>query len=151
MHLPIHIKEQGMNKTITDDRNQSREAVQDALLVRAAQQDPAQFDALYARWLKPIYRYFYFRLGQHQRRGGFDLTGFPADLSRPAALSQPGALFPPGCLRSRMPVWVDFYRKDSRKGCARDADREPGNPLRFNGSFPHRPFRRRRLNSYFQC
>jgi len=103
-----------MNKTITDDRNQSREAVQDALLVRAAQQDPAQFDALYARWLKPIYRYFYFRLGSI--KDAEDLTSqvflqIYRDLPRYHSRGAFSAwLF--AIAHARL---VDFYRKDSRK------------------------------------
>jgi RNA polymerase sigma-70 factor (ECF subfamily) len=112
MHLPIHVKEYRMNKT--DDGNQRREAVQDALLVRAAQQDSAQFDALYARWLKPIYRYFYFRLGSI--KDAEDLTS--------QVFLQVYRDLPHYHSRGTFSAWlfaiaharlVDFYRKDSHK------------------------------------
>ena len=36
---------------------------EDAALVVAAQQNPAEFKLLYTKWLKRVYRYFYFRVG----------------------------------------------------------------------------------------
>ncbi|NPV39978.1 MAG: sigma-70 family RNA polymerase sigma factor [Anaerolineae bacterium] len=52
-----------MNQTITEDDRQSPAKENEDELVQAAQQNPARFDALYTRWLKPVYRYFYFRAG----------------------------------------------------------------------------------------
>lgn len=37
----------------------------DRALVEAAQADPAQFDALYRRYLAPVYSYAYYELGDH--------------------------------------------------------------------------------------
>ena len=45
------------------DPNTTENMDADAQLVRAAQQDPSTFEALYRKWLSPVYRYFYFRLG----------------------------------------------------------------------------------------
>lgn len=39
---------------------------EDLLLIRAAQQNPAEFKQLYLKWLKPVYRYFYFRIGNEK-------------------------------------------------------------------------------------
>lgn len=36
---------------------------EDAEMVYAAQKNPAAFKHLYNKWLKPVYRYFYFRVG----------------------------------------------------------------------------------------
>jgi RNA polymerase sigma-70 factor (ECF subfamily) len=44
----------------------------DEALARAAQQDPLLFTALYTRYLDPIYRYCYVRLGSHE--GAEDAT-----------------------------------------------------------------------------
>jgi RNA polymerase sigma-70 factor (ECF subfamily) len=57
MHFQNPSKERHM------DPNTSENIDADAQLVRAAQQDPAAFEALYRKWLSPVYRYFYFRLG----------------------------------------------------------------------------------------
>lgn len=52
-----------MDQNILEDHIPTRRMQEDAQLVRAAQRDPAEFEALYRKWLKPVYRYFYFRLG----------------------------------------------------------------------------------------
>jgi RNA polymerase sigma-70 factor (ECF subfamily) len=38
--------------------------VEESELIRAAQKDPAQFQALYDRWAVPVYQYFYHRTGE---------------------------------------------------------------------------------------
>jgi len=52
-----------MNQTIPWDETQTKLVSDDTALVLAAQQNPAAFQPLYQKWLKPIYRYFYFRVG----------------------------------------------------------------------------------------
>jgi RNA polymerase sigma-70 factor (ECF subfamily) len=52
-----------MSELILLEVDQSRSLDEDAKLVLAAQQNPAEFKQLYLKWLKPIYRYFYFRVG----------------------------------------------------------------------------------------
>lgn len=54
------------------DPKTSESIDEDALQMRAAQKDPAAFEALYRKWLSPVYRYFYFRLGSI--RDAEDLT-----------------------------------------------------------------------------
>jgi RNA polymerase sigma-70 factor (ECF subfamily) len=39
---------------------------EDARLVEAAQVTPADFKPLYQKWIKPVYRYFYFRVGNEK-------------------------------------------------------------------------------------
>ena len=52
-----------MNQTIPWQDIQTQPMTDDAALVLAAQDNPAAFQPLYQKWLKPIYRYFYFRVG----------------------------------------------------------------------------------------
>jgi RNA polymerase sigma-70 factor (ECF subfamily) len=52
-----------MDQNILEDRISMRQMHEDAELVSASQRNPAAFEALYRKWLKPVYRYFYFRLG----------------------------------------------------------------------------------------
>jgi RNA polymerase sigma-70 factor, ECF subfamily len=56
-------KEKRMNQTILWDETQTKTVIDDSEIVLAAQQNPAAFQPLYQKWLKPIYRYFYFRVG----------------------------------------------------------------------------------------
>lgn len=52
-----------MSQLITWDGNQNCPIAEDVQLVSATQQNPAEFKQVYLKWLKPVYRYFYFRLG----------------------------------------------------------------------------------------
>ena len=53
-----------MNQTILMEEPVQFAAVEnDAEIIEAAQKNPAAFQPLYQKWLKPIYRYFYFRVG----------------------------------------------------------------------------------------
>jgi len=47
----------------SQDRGGQQNTGNDALLVRAARRDPAAFAALYRRYVTPIYRYLYSRVG----------------------------------------------------------------------------------------
>lgn len=38
----------------------------DERLVQAAQRNPVDFKPIYQKWLKPVYRYFYFRVGNEK-------------------------------------------------------------------------------------
>lgn len=52
-----------MVQSIALDLPQNALADDDTKLVLAAQRNPAEFRQLYQKWLKPVYRYFYFRVG----------------------------------------------------------------------------------------
>ncbi len=102
-----------MNQTISEERNQCQRADEDTELVIAAQQNPARFESLYLKWLKPVYRYFYFRLGNI--KDAEDLTSqvflqVYKDLPRYRSRGAFSAwLF--SIAHARL---VDYYRKDSR-------------------------------------
>jgi RNA polymerase sigma-70 factor (ECF subfamily) len=51
-----------MSETMILDINQRSGLDEDAKLVVAAQQNPAEFRQLYVKWLKPVYRYIFFRV-----------------------------------------------------------------------------------------
>ncbi|HAF62815.1 MAG TPA: hypothetical protein DCK95_10900 [Anaerolineaceae bacterium] len=103
-----------MNQTISVERDQSQQTDEDTELVIAAQQNPARFENLYLKWLKPVYRYFYFRLGNI--KDAEDLTSqvflqVYKDLPRYRSRGAFSAwLF--SIAHARL---VDYYRKDSRK------------------------------------
>ena len=46
---------------------------EDGLLIIEAQKNPQQFKKLYQKWLSPVFRYFYFRVGNS--KDAEDLTG----------------------------------------------------------------------------
>lgn len=48
------------------DREHISSLDEDARLVQAAQKNPADFKPIYQKWLKPVYRYFYFRVGNEK-------------------------------------------------------------------------------------
>src|SRR5512147_978265 len=50
----------------TIDREYAGSLDDDERLVRAAQKNPADFKPIYQKWLKPVYRYFYFRVGNEK-------------------------------------------------------------------------------------
>ncbi len=50
----------------TFDREPESADDEDARLVEAAQKSPAEFRPIYQKWLKPVYRYFYFRVGNEE-------------------------------------------------------------------------------------
>jgi len=53
-----------MNQTITwEDPGKLQIDLEDSVILAAAQKNPAAFQPLYQKWLKPVYRYFYFRVG----------------------------------------------------------------------------------------
>jgi RNA polymerase sigma-70 factor, ECF subfamily len=55
-----------MSETICLEPSQSQVMDEDFDLVRAAQKNPADFKQLYLKWLKPVYRYFFFRVGNEK-------------------------------------------------------------------------------------
>ena len=50
----------------------------DEILVQAAQRNPADFKPIYQKWLKPVYRYFYFRVGNESALGHLKNRSFTA-------------------------------------------------------------------------
>lgn len=111
-----------MNRSISLKRHEDCRIVEDAELVSAAQQNPAKFEYLYLKWIKPVYRYFYFRLGNV--KDAEDLTSQVflkayKDLPRYRNRGSFSAwLF--SIAHARL---VDHYRKGSRKA-AREIDIE---------------------------
>lgn len=86
----------------------------DAGLVLAAQKDPASFEALYNRWVIPVYQYFYHRTRE---------TSSAEDLTSQLFLSVYQAL-PRYQHRGRFAAWLftiarniyrTYYRKDQRE------------------------------------
>ncbi len=55
-----------MSETICLEPRRIQEMDEDFDLVQAAQQNPADFKQLYLKWLKPVYRYFFFRIGNEK-------------------------------------------------------------------------------------
>ena len=103
-----------MEQTIQDEYKSDRPIDEDVELVYAAQQNPSAFEAIYQKWLKPVYRYFYFRLGNV--KDAEDLTAqvflkvfqdLPRYRSRKAFSAW---LF--SIAHARL---VDHYRKNARK------------------------------------
>jgi RNA polymerase sigma-70 factor, ECF subfamily len=107
-------KEKRMNQTISWEDSQTKPVSDDSTLVMAAQQNPAAFQPLYQKWIKPIYRYFYFRVGNV--KDAEDLTSqvflkVYEDLPRYRSKGNFSAwLFT--IAHSRM---VDFFRKVNRE------------------------------------
>ena len=97
---------------------------EDARLVQAAQENPADFKVIYQKWLKPVYRYFYFRVGNE--RDAEDLTSqvflkVYEDLPRYRNRGYFSAwLFTIARARA-----VDFYRKKKREVPLTEADLLP--------------------------
>ena len=94
---------------------------EDARLVVAAQQNPAEFRQLYSKWLKPVYRYFYFRVGNVE-----DAEDLTAQVFLKAYETLPryrnrgsfsGWLFTIAHARA-----VDYYRKGRREVTLEDSD-----------------------------
>ncbi len=108
-----------MEQTIQDEYKSHRQTDEDVELVYAAQQNPSAFEAIYHKWLKPVYRYFYFRLGNV--KDAEDLTAQVflkvfQDLPRYRSRKTFSAwLF--SIAHARL---VDHYRKNARK-TAREA------------------------------
>jgi RNA polymerase sigma-70 factor (ECF subfamily) len=105
----------------TIDREYASSLDDDERLVQAAQRDPADFKPIYQKWLKPIYRYFYFRVGNE--KDAEDLTSqvfirVYEDLPRYRKRGYFSAwLFTIARARA-----VDFYRKKKREVPLSEAD-----------------------------
>ena len=128
-----------MDQNILEDHIPMRRIQEDTVLARAAQQSPAEFEALYRKWLKPVYRYFYFRLGN--TRDAEDLTAqvfLKAYQDLPHYRSR-GA-FSAWLFTIAHARLVDHYRRDGRKSGPRNS---PSNNWK---SPPARRTRRRRLS-----
>ena len=103
-----------MKQTSLSIKTPNEKIIEDAELVTAAQADPQAFEHLYLKWLKPVYRYFYFRLGNV--KDAEDLTSQVflkayKDLPRYRQRGSFGAwLFT--IAHARL---VDHYRKNSHK------------------------------------
>ncbi|MBN2499907.1 MAG: sigma-70 family RNA polymerase sigma factor [Anaerolineales bacterium] len=111
-----------MDQPVSWKGNQNYQLAEDAELVSAAQQNPARFEELYLKWLKPVYRYFYFRLGNV--KDAEDLTSqvfLKAYKDLPRYRNQ-GA-FSAWLFSIAHARLVDHYRKGSRKA-VRDIDIE---------------------------
>jgi RNA polymerase sigma-70 factor (ECF subfamily) len=110
-----------MTQSISWGGTQDSLSGEDADLVVAAQQNPAEFKRLYQKWLKPVYRYFYFRLGNE--KDAEDLTSQVflkayEDLPRYRSRGQFSAwLFSIAHART-----VDYYRKGSREVALENAN-----------------------------
>ena len=103
-----------MNQSASWEENQSQRTIEATDLVSAAQQNPAKFEHLYLKWLKPVYRYFYFRLGNIK-----DAEDLTSQVFLIAYKDLPGYR-----RRGSFSTWlfsiaharlVDHYRKGSRK------------------------------------
>jgi RNA polymerase sigma-70 factor (ECF subfamily) len=66
MHLQRQKKGARMFKADTINLETVSPIDENARLVEAAQATPANFKPLYQKWLKPVYRYFYFRVGNEK-------------------------------------------------------------------------------------
>jgi RNA polymerase sigma-70 factor, ECF subfamily len=108
-----------MNRSISVDEPQF--ISDDSELVLAAQQNPSAFQPIYQKWLKPIYRYFYFRVGNE--KDAEDLTSqvflkVYEDLPRYRSKGSFSAwIFT--IAHARM---VDFFRKTAREQKLEKAD-----------------------------
>ena len=87
---------------------------EDTRLVQTAQATPLDFKPLYQKWLKPVYRYFYFRVGNEKEAE--DLTSqvflkVYEDLPR----YQNRGYFSAWLFSIARARAVDFYRKNGRE------------------------------------
>ena len=55
-----------MAQTLFWKENSNMPLLEDHELVTAAKQNPAEFGLLYQKWLTPVYRYCYFRVGNEK-------------------------------------------------------------------------------------
>lgn len=99
-----------MDQTITAVYDKSREPE----LIRQAQKEKEAFRPLYLHWVNPVYKYFYFRLGN--QRDAEDLTS-QTFLQAYQALPRfrPGASFGAWIFTIARNLLRDFYRKSGRE------------------------------------
>jgi RNA polymerase sigma-70 factor (ECF subfamily) len=105
----------------------------DRSLVEAAQRDPAQFDALYRRYLAQVYSYAYYELGDHhdaedatERTFLAALTGLPRFEERARPDDGEGA--------STFRVWLFRIARNAVANQRRHRRRHPTAPLDAAGS-----------------
>lgn len=105
----------------TIDRESASSLDDDERLVQAAKKNPADFKPIYQKWLKPVYRYFYFRVGNE--RDAEDLTS--------QVFLKVYEDLPHYRSRNRFSAWLftiararatDFYRKVKREVPLGEAD-----------------------------
>ncbi len=110
-----------MNQSIPWEDLKSQTVSDDSTLVTAAQKNPAAFQPLYQKWLKPIYRYFYFRVGNVKDAEDLTSQVFLKAFEGLPRYSNHGSfsswLFT--IAHSRM---VDFFRKGNREDAIDKAD-----------------------------
>jgi RNA polymerase sigma-70 factor (ECF subfamily) len=102
-----------MLKVIDIDAEYSGDFEEDTKMVLAAQESPAGFKPLYQKWLKPVYRYFYFRL--ENEKDAEDLTSqvFLKVLEDLPRYHNRGS-FPAWLFAIARARAIDFYRKQGR-------------------------------------
>ncbi|BBB49077.1 RNA polymerase sigma factor [Pelolinea submarina] len=103
-----------MDLTIKGERNQHERMAEDAELVGAAQRNPLEFEALYRKWLTPVYRYFYFRLGNVKDAEDLTAQVFLKAYQDLPRYRNRGA-FSAWLFTIAHARLVDYYRKNSRK------------------------------------
>ena len=103
-----------MDKNILEDHIPMRRIQEDTVLARAAQQSPAEFEALYRKWLKPVYRYFYFRVGSVKDAEDLSAQVFLKAYQDLPRYRNRGA-FSAWLFTIAHARLVDYYRKNSHK------------------------------------
>ncbi len=101
---------------------------QDRSLVRAAQREPARFDALYRRYLARVYSYAYYELGDHHAAEDATAATFVAaltSLSRFEERARPAD----GDGASTFRVWLFQIARNEIAGERRRARRRPVEPI----------------------
>ena len=100
----------------------------DRALVIAAQRDPAQFDALYRRYLAQVYSYAYYELGDHHAAEDATEKTFLAALANLVRFEE-RALPGDGDGASTFRVWLFRIARNVVANDRRTARRRPSSPL----------------------
>jgi RNA polymerase sigma-70 factor, ECF subfamily len=100
----------------------------DRPLVEAAQRDPAQFDALYRRYLAQVYSYAYYELGDHHAAEDATERTFLAALSNLARFEE-RAQPSDGEGASTFRVWLFRIARNIVANERRTARRQPADPI----------------------
>ena len=121
-----------MDQNILEDHIPMRRIQDDTVLARAAQQNPAQFEALYRKWLKPVYRYFYFRVGSVKDAEDLSAQVFLKAYQDLPRYHNRGA-FSAWLFTIAHARLVDHYRRDGRKAAREVLHRTVGDPGQRGG------------------